>query len=188
MTTTVRPKALKTTVTYLEMTGPSNAHFPLPMNIQAAIMQARNIPLHFYRYLQLRTGGPWHWVYRLRLDDEALSGVVHSERTSVNILYVEGAPAGFFELYREDDETVDLAYFGLMPHAIGRGLGKWFLTQAVSTAWAMKPARLTVNTNTLDHRAALPLYQRVGFRPVSQTEAFIHPLGDLDILRLTQRD
>lgn len=188
MTTSQRPKALKTTVTYLEMTEPPKTHFPLPMNTQAAVMQARNIPLHFYRYLQLRTGRQWHWVYRLRLDDDALSRIVHSDKTSISVLYLDGAPAGFFELFRESSSTIDLAYFGLMPHAIGRGLGKWFLTQAVSSAWASKPARVTVNTNALDHRAALPLYQRIGFRPVSQTEALIQPLGDEDLLRLAKRD
>ena len=104
------------------------------------------------------------------------------------MLYVEGAPAGFFELFREDEATVDLSYFGLMSHAQGRELGKWFLTQAVSTAWAAKPSRLTVNTNTLDHRAALPLYQRVGFRPVGQTDTFIHPLTDDDLLRIARLD
>ena len=67
-----RPQPLKTTVTYLEMTALPQVHFPLPMNIQAAVMRARNIPLHFYRYLQYRTGRPWHWVYRLRLDDATL--------------------------------------------------------------------------------------------------------------------
>ena len=188
MTKPSRQQPLKTTVTYLEMTEPPQAHFPLPVNIQAAVMRARNIPLHFYRYLQYRTGRPWHWVYRLRLDDAALAKIVHGERTTISVLYLEGAPAGFFELYREDASTVDLSYFGLMPHAQGRGLGKWFLTQAVMTAWSFKPSRLTVNTNTLDHRAALPLYQRIGFRPIGQTDTFIRPLNEDDLLRLSLLD
>jgi hypothetical protein len=71
---------------------------------------------------------------------------------------------------------------------IDAGLGKWLLGQAVATAWGMKPGRVTVNTNTLDHPAALPLYQRVGFVPVGQTETFIHPLTDEDHLRLASLD
>lgn len=188
MTTPPQPKALKTTVTYLEMTAPPTLHLPMPVNIQAAMMRATDMPLHFYRYLQYRTGRQWHWVYRLRLDDERLSEIIHSPRTSISVLYVDGAPAGFFELFQEDATTVDLAYFGLMPHVHGRGLGKWFLGQAVSAAWDMKPARLTVNTNTLDHPAALPLYQRIGFQPIGQTETFIRPLADQDHLRLAKLD
>lgn len=182
------PKALQTRVTYLEMTAPARAHFPLPVNIQVAMMRATNIPLHFYRYLQYRVGRPWYWVYRLRLDDKTLAEAVHDERTQINVLYVEGAPAGFFELFHKDETTVDLCYFGLMQHVHGRGLGKWFLGQAVDAAWAMKPMRVTVNTNTLDHPAALPLYQRIGFEPVGQTDTFIHPLTDQDHMRLARLD
>lgn len=181
-----RPAPLKTVVTYLEMTAPASVRFPLPVNVQAAVMRAVGMPLHFYRYLQDRVGRPWHWVYRLRLDDAALAAIIHDAKTQVHVLYVEGSPAGFFELFREDDANVDLAYFGLMPHVHGRGIGKWFLSQAVQTAWTLKPARLTVNTNTLDHAIALPLYQRVGFRPIGQTETFIHPLTDEDYLRLAK--
>lgn len=188
MTKPVRPKPLKTTVTYLEMRAQPRSHFPLPVNLQAAMMQARSIPLHFYRYLQYRTGRSCHWVYRLRLDDAALSAIVHAERTQIDVLYVDGAPAGFFELFRDEEETVDLAYFGLMPHVHGRGLGKWFLSQAVDAAWALKPLRVTVNTNTLDHPAALPLYQRIGFEPVGQTETFVHPLTEDDHLRMARLD
>lgn len=152
------------------------------------MIRARDIPLHFYRYLQHQTGKQWYWVYRLRLDDSALSAIVHSEKTQIDVLYVDGAPAGFFELSREDEGAVDIAYFGLMPHVHGRGLGKWFLSQAVDAAWALKPMRVTVNTNTLDHPAALPLYQKIGFTPVGQTETFIHPLTDDDYLRLVRSE
>ncbi len=178
------PLPLKTTVTYLAMERPPAGQYPLPVNTQAALMRARAIPLHFYRYLQHRTGGDYHWVYRLRLSDEALSELVHAPKTSIDILYLDGAPAGFFELAQDDEGTVDLAYFGLMPHATGRGLGKWFLRQAIDAAWMLQPNRVTVNTCTLDHPAALSLYQKMGFAPVGQTETFIHPLSDDDLLRL----
>jgi GNAT superfamily N-acetyltransferase len=179
---------LKTTVTYLAMERPPAGHYPLPVNVQAALMRTRDIPLHFYRYLQFRTGRAYHWVYRLRLSDEALSALVHAPRTSVDVLYLDGAPAGFFELAQDDDGTVDLAYFGLMPHATGRGLGKWFLRQAIDAAWMLQPERVTVNTCTLDHPAALSLYQKLGFTPAGQTETFIQPLSDEELLRLSQSD
>ena len=186
MARTKKPAPLKTPVTYLEMTARPAGHYPLPVNVHAALMRTERVPLHFYRYLQYRTGRDYHWVYRLRMDDETLSGVVHDPATTLDVLYLDGAPAGFFELKREDEATVDLAYFGLMAHAQGRGLGRWFLRQALDTAWAMEPARVTVNTCTLDHRAALSLYQKMGFVPTGQTETFIHPLTDADHVRLAK--
>ncbi|WP_099867827.1 GNAT family N-acetyltransferase [Pararhizobium haloflavum] len=168
------------------MSAPSRVHAALPMNVQAALMRAKSMPLHFYRYLQYRVGRDYHWVYRLRMDDDTLSGVIHDPATSIDVLYLDGAPAGFFELKRENDTTVDLAYFGLMAHAQGRGLGKWFLRQAIDTAWAFEPERVTVNTCTLDHHAALRLYQKMGFSPTGQSETFIHPLTDRDHVRLAK--
>jgi len=179
-------KPLKATVTHLEMVHRPSVHYPLPVNVHTALMSCRNMPLHFYRYLQYQVGKPWHWVCRLRMDNAALAAVIHNEKTDIDVLYVDGAPAGFFELFTQDDGVIDLAYFGMMPHVHGRGLGKWFLGEAINTAWDKKPAKLTVKTNTLDHPIALQLYQRFGFSPVSQEEALIAPLTDADHLRLAR--
>jgi GNAT superfamily N-acetyltransferase len=79
----------------------------------------------------------------------------------------DGWPHGFFVLDSREAGRCDLAYFGLVPQAIGRGLGTFLLQTAVHMAWD-RPAtgRLTVNTNSLDHPRALPLYQKAGFEPV----------------------
>ena len=84
------------------------------------------------------------------------------------MLYANGVPAGYAELDCRALPVVDLAYFGLMPEFIGRGLGAHLLTAAIENAWRHDPEKLTVNTNNLDHPKALPLYQRLGFRPVRQ--------------------
>jgi GNAT superfamily N-acetyltransferase len=91
-------------------------------------------------------------------------------------VYLDGAPAGFFDLKLHLPEEVELAYFGMMEHATGQGLGRWFLGAAVEAAWSYKPQKVTVQTCTLDHPAALPLYQKLGFSPVGQTHEIVHPL------------
>jgi GNAT superfamily N-acetyltransferase len=63
---------------------------------------------------------------------------------------------------------VNLAYFGLMPEAVGVGLGTALLRAAVDEAWSRKPSMLTVNTCTADHPRALPNYLRAGFRVVRE--------------------
>ena len=63
---------------------------------------------------------------------------------------------------------VNLSYFGLMPHAIGTGVGYPFLRGAVDEAWRQRPRGLTVNTCTADHPRALPTYLRAGFRTIRQ--------------------
>jgi hypothetical protein len=39
---------------------------------------------------------------------------------------------------------------------------------------------VTVQTCTLDHPAALPLYQKLGFAPVAQKKETVHPLPFLE--------
>lgn len=184
MVKAAKPKSLKATVTHLEMKRYPHTLKPLPVNLHASLIRATNIPLHFYRYLHWQVGREWHWVNRLRMSEEKLADIIHAKTTHIYVLGVDGAPAGFFELAELEEATVELSYFGLMAHARARGLGEWMLGQALSTAWVTTPARVIVSTNTLDHPAALPLYQRVGFNPVSQNQAIIRPLADDEILAI----
>ena len=64
--------------------------------------------------------------------------------------------------------SIELAYFGLMPEFIGKGLGKFFLNAMIDRAWAHKPKRVWLHTCTLDHPQALAVYQRAGFTPYKQ--------------------
>ena len=82
--------------------------------------------------------------------------------------------AGFFELKRHFDDSVEIAYFGLLPGFLGRGLGKYMLTRAIEEAWALGATRVWVHTCTLDDPAALPNYRARGMtefrRETYQTE------------------
>jgi GNAT superfamily N-acetyltransferase len=65
-------------------------------------------------------------------------------------------------LRRDDQSGVEIAYFGLLPAFIGRGLGGALLTNAIEEAWQMSPERVWVHTCTLDHPSALANYQARG--------------------------
>jgi thiosulfate/3-mercaptopyruvate sulfurtransferase len=186
MVTIKRPKAVKAHITELEMLSPPKSSLPVPVNIQTAIMRVPEIPLPFYRYLQWQVGNRWHWVSRLRMNDAELAAIIHAKECSVTVLYVNGAPSGFFELFQRDADEVELSYFGMMEHALGMGLGKWFLLQALYAAWDLNPKKVTVTTNTLDHPRALPLYQRFGFNPVATSDAIIRPLTDDELLAVVR--
>lgn len=77
---------------------------------------------------------------------------------------VDGESAGYFELQRQDDGSVEIVYFGLVPKFIGRGLGGPLLTRAVEEAWTMGAKRVWLHTCTLDSPRALPGYKARGFR------------------------
>ena len=77
-----------------------------------------------------------------------------------------GARAGWFELdNRPATREVRIVHFGILPEFRGRGLAHVMLSRAIWSAFAANPERVTIETNTLDHPAALALYQKHGFRP-----------------------
>jgi len=182
-----KPATIETRVTRLEMTAPPKTSLAVPVNLQTAIIRAPGIPLHYYRYLYRQVGKRWSWYERLRLSDDELAAIIHGPKVSVTVLYVNGAPAGFFELSKADDEIVELSYFGLFEHALGLGIGKWFLLQALYAAWQETTRKVTVTTNTLDHPRALQLYQMMGFSPVSTSEAVVETMTDAELLKSLDR-
>jgi len=168
-----------TTVTLLEMHRPPERYPPIPMGPhQLALLRCRDMPLHFYRYIYDRVGRDWHWTAALFLDDEQLARRLKAPDREFHVLYMDGAPAGFFELHRFDRKECRLLLFGLMPHAIGKGLSRWFLGCAIRAAWEGSPKVVSVETCTLDHPAALPLYQKMGFVPVRRSETYGMPISD----------
>ena len=184
----VQPAPIAVHITALEKTAPPKQSLPVPVNVHTAILSAPDIPLAFYRFLYRQVGSRWHWVDRLRMDDATLAATLNNKRNSVTVLYVNGAPAGFFELLQIDEDTVELSHFGLMERALGLGIGKWFLLQTLYAAWASGPKRVRVTTNNLDHPRALQLYQMFGFSPVGTQDATLVPLSDAELLALAKRD
>ena len=151
------------TVTFLRMDRrPETPARALPSG--AGLVRVLRPTLPFYRYLYDTVGAPHLWWLRRAMPDGELLQLLRDAAVSVHVLYWEGEPAGFFELERRTT-SVNLSYFGLLPHAVGQGMGAAFLRAAVDAAWHGGTGALTVNTCTADHPAALPNYLRAGFRP-----------------------
>ncbi|MDX1710024.1 MAG: GNAT family acetyltransferase [Rhodovibrionaceae bacterium] len=160
---------LDVTITYLEMHQPPRGQLPHPpAAVRLALMRAKKPPVRFYRYLYDSVGEAWLWMDRRKLSDRELTKIIHDDRVEIYVAYADGVPAGFAEIDRRTEGVVELAYFGMMPEFIGKRLGHYLLAWAVDAAWRSHPQKVTVNTCTLDHPKALPLYQKVGFRPVGQ--------------------
>ena len=153
------------TVTFLRMDErPADRPRPLPSTTTLVTLAACTVP--FYRYLYDTVGGPYLWWLRRSLSDDAIEALLRDPGVTISVLYRGGEPAGFFELDLRQRQSVNLSYFGLMPAAIGAGLGTPLLRAAVEMAFEAGARAMTVNTCTADHPRALPGYLRAGFRPV----------------------
>jgi GNAT superfamily N-acetyltransferase len=160
--------AIDVTRTYLAMSAPADLTPAARPEGDLRVERAGFCPTAFFRYLYAEVGRPYRWTDRLAWSDERVRAYLDAGDVTVHVLYVEGAPAGYFELKRHEDGSTEIAYFGLMGDYIGRGLGGWLLTRAVETAWAGGPQRVWLHTCTLDHPNALRNYLRRGFQPVRQ--------------------
>lgn len=132
---------------------------------RARLLRRDDCAVAEYRRLYREVGTPWYWHDRLYWSDTELETHLRSDRVAIWELLVDEESAGYFELQRHDDDTVEIVYFGLVPGFIGRGLGGMMLTRAVREAFAMGATRVWLHTCTLDSPNALPSYQARGFRP-----------------------
>ena len=150
--------------TYLEMRSPGELN-AAPLGSGARVEQVFNCPVSFHRFLYREVGRHYHWRDRLTWSDIQVETYLRDPAITLHVLYVQGSPAGYYELKMEQDGSVEVAYFGLLPEYIGRGLGKGLLSDAIRCAWARGAARVWLHTCTLDDPAALPNYIKRGFKP-----------------------
>jgi GNAT superfamily N-acetyltransferase len=156
--------------TYLEMRSPDAlrpAATPVP---EPPVERIAECTVSFFRYLYQEVGRAYHWTDRLGWSDEAIRSYLRTPEVSIWLMSWQSEPAGYFELRRHDDGSVEIAYFGLLPGFIGRGWGKFLLTRAAQSAWELGTDRVWLHTCTLDHPAALPNYLKRGFQPFREEE------------------
>ena len=159
-------------ITWLEMTARPRFDWPkLPLGSDGMLLRATTPPGWYLRALYDAVGRDHAWTDLHDIPEADLTAWVQDKDVALYTLMTAGWPAGFFLLDGREAGICDLAYFGLVPQAIGRGLGWWLLQSAVLTGWERPGTeRMTVNTCTLDHPRALIQYQRAGFVPVRTEE------------------
>jgi GNAT superfamily N-acetyltransferase len=162
----------KVTVTFLEMTDPGELRpsraDPPDLEIRRALVPCPELNRFFYTAV----GGDWFWIDRLGWTYAQWQRYLERPGVETWIAASAGTPAGYCELEARPDSGVEIAYFGLLPQFIGRGIGGVLLTRAVRRAWELRPPRVWLHTCTLDHPNALAGYRARGFRPFKEEARF----------------
>ena len=156
------------TVTFLEMAArPAYPRPHLPTGPVSALIGAERPPAWYFLQLYDTVGRGYDWTDRHAQPRAEIEAFLHDPAVTLYSFMRAGWPHGFFVLDCREPGRSDLAYLGLVPEAIGRGLGTFLLHTAVHMAWDRPGThKVTVNTNSLDHPRALPLYQKAGFAPI----------------------
>jgi GNAT superfamily N-acetyltransferase len=150
--------------THLEMTHPSELSSSFIQASDIEIVKMEMPDLGFYKFLYQSVGEEWAWRDRLLMPNAELRKILTSDNTQVHVLYVSGSPGGYVELFKHEDGSVEIVYFGLRSDYMGRGLGKHLLSYGISKAWDMDASRVWLHTCNLDGPHALANYQKRGFK------------------------
>lgn len=158
-------RLLTTKVTSLELREPPVGPIVKPdIDVPLQLSEIFDIPLADYRALYRAVGDPHHWTSRI-LPDDLLSRELYNGSTRVFLLAHGNQAAGWFEIeMRRAIREARIVHLAVLQAFRGRHLAGYLLDHAIRAAFDSGIQRLTIETNTLDHPAALPLYQRHGFR------------------------
>jgi len=165
---------MQVTRTYLQLTTPQDFRPSLGEFPEVRIERVPDPTPALYRHCYQTVGKDFHWRDRWDWTDAEIGAHLAQPEITLHTAARGDTLVGWYELRAvPEDRSVEIAYFGLFPQAIGRGLGKQLLSCAVRDAWATSPppARVWLHTCTLDHPAALPNYVARGFRPY-KTETY----------------
>src|SRR5262245_9800189 len=118
-----------------------------------------------FRWLYRDVGDAYRWIDRLPWTDDQWRAHVSRPEIEMWVLHVDDVVGGYFELrFEPDAQSVEIAYFGLLPPFVGRGLGGALLTSAIRAARSRGDLRVWLHTCTRDHPHALDNYRARGFR------------------------
>lgn len=151
-------------VTYLEMFSRPSGEAPLREDL--SLEPWLNPDLDEYRDLFRAVGQDWLWFGRLQKPDEELRAILQDPARLHFRPLKDGKSVGMLELDFTDPAQPELAYFGLVPEAVGGGAGRWLMAQALEIVWNRpETRRFWVHTCNADSPQALGFYQRSGFAP-----------------------
>lgn len=149
-------------VTHLEMTQPPSVAPAPPAGCE--LRRAHRPSLDWYRDLFRKVGEEWLWFSRLVMDDAALRQIVEDPAVEIYGALEQGRDIGMVELDFRVDGACELVFFGVVAERIGRGSAAWMIAEALRLAWRPGVGRVWLHTCTLDHPAAVPFYEKNGFR------------------------
>lgn len=157
------------TTWYLEMLDPATLRPAACSDESVSVVRAEVPSPELNRFLYTAVGGDWYWIDRLDWDYARWQAWVNRTELETWVLYVRGTPAGYVELEVQPESNVEIAYFGLLPRFVGRGLGAYLLSFGIQRAWELPGTRrVWVHTCSLDGPHALANYQARGMRVYDQ--------------------
>jgi ribosomal protein S18 acetylase RimI-like enzyme len=151
------------TTYYLELRSLEEFKPSAPEVSNLEIREARIACPELGRFLYTAVGRTWRWSDRLSWAYS--TWLAHLERPQVEvwIAYLDGVIAGYVELEHQPEESLEIAYFGLLRQFMGKGIGGLLLSDTVERAFRNGAKRVWLHTCSLDSPQAMENYLARGF-------------------------
>lgn len=177
------PGKLANLVTFLEMTERSEKtrrQPPSGYSLETVERWDTDAFLELYREI----GWEWLWSSRLLMSREKLEAKLAAPHMRSWCPIYGGRRMGIVEMDISKPHETEISFFGVVPDAVGGGIGGWMMQEAVEIAFARPGVkRLWLHTCHFDSPQALPFYMHMGFKPYARAVEVhddVRLLGRLD--------
>jgi ribosomal protein S18 acetylase RimI-like enzyme len=121
------------------------------------LIESKDFLLNKFLYKQV--GKRYQWVDRLTWLDQNWIAYVSDKNLFTYILKSKENLIGYFELiFHENNQEVEIAYFGILEEYFGKKLGGFLLSEAIKKSFFLGANRTWVHTCSLDHKNAFKNY------------------------------
>ncbi len=149
---------------YLEMSAPSLAPAEPPVPEGLTLEPLTGNDAVRYQALFRAVGERWLWAGNIAKSPEEIAVMLDVPGMETWVVAGQPGDLGLLQLETTAERGAELVYFGVVPEAIGMGLGRWLIEVAIARAFAKPAHRLWLHTCNFDHPDALAFYRRAGFR------------------------
>ena len=156
---------------YLEMAGCDDLRLPERTGTAFEIRRVEIACPEFNWFLHDAVGVEFNWGGREDWGRREWTEYVDRPELETWVAYVQGTPAGYYELEKQGDGSVRIECFGLRRPFFGQGIGRGLLSKGIERCWDIGANRVWLTTCTHDHPHALQNYLARGFKLLKETTA-----------------
>lgn len=117
-------------------------------------------------------GLPWSWYSRLSWSIDQWTNHFANHTVKTYLGFSENKLIGYYELEFQENNCVEIKFFGLLPQHINSGFGGKLLSHAIESAWSNDAKRVWLHTCSFDAEHAINNYLSRGFSIYKEEEGY----------------